>query len=63
MKNTQKTRTNCGSASAGIFVWKHLTSAGFEGKWLHIDMAYPSHIGERATGYGVALLCKILKVF
>ncbi len=26
------------------------------GRWCHIDMAYPVHDGERATGFGVALL-------
>ena len=25
-------------------------------RWLHIDLAAPVHSGERATGYGVALL-------
>ena len=30
------------------------------GRWMHIDMAYPVHNGERATGYGVNLLCGIL---
>ena len=28
----------------------------YPGVWLHVDMAFPSHSGERATGYGVALL-------
>lgn len=31
------------------------------GKWLHIDMAYPASSGERATGYGVALLFGLLQ--
>ncbi len=26
------------------------------GLWCHIDMAYPVHEGERATGWGVSLL-------
>ena len=26
---------------------------------MHIDMAYPVHSGERATGYGVALLVSL----
>lgn len=31
------------------------------GKWLHVDMAYPATSGERATGYGVALLFELVK--
>ena len=30
------------------------------GKWLHIDMAGPAVSGERATGYGVALLSTLV---
>lgn len=55
MKNSVNDRSNAQVSCAGLFVAAHL---GFEysGKWLHIDMAYPVHCGERATGYGVALL-------
>jgi len=55
MKNAEANRDNAQSSSAGLFINSHL---GFDypGVWLHIDMAYPVHIGERATGYGVALL-------
>ena len=28
----------------------------WSGVWLHVDMAAPAYSGERATGYGVALL-------
>uniref|UniRef100_A0A8W7PFQ6 Cytosol aminopeptidase domain-containing protein n=1 Tax=Anopheles coluzzii TaxID=1518534 RepID=A0A8W7PFQ6_ANOCL len=40
---------------AGLFIGAHL---GFDygGSWMHVDMAAPVHNGERATGYGVALL-------
>ena len=31
----------------------------FPGAWMHIDMAAPVHCGERATGYGVALLASL----
>lgn len=30
------------------------------GKWLHVDMAGPARVGERATGYGVGLLADII---
>lgn len=55
MKNSVADRNNAQSSCAGLFILSHL---GFEfpGKWLHIDMAAPAHCGERATGYGVALL-------
>ena len=38
-----------------MFIGAHL-GFDFNGAWLHIDMASPVHAGERATGYGVALL-------
>lgn len=42
--------------------WSLVLALQGEGKWLHIDMAYPSHKGERATGFGVALLFSLLQV-
>ncbi|XP_058058812.1 probable aminopeptidase NPEPL1 [Anopheles bellator] len=55
MKNSVMDRGNAQVSCAGLFVGAHL---GFDygGSWLHIDMASPVHNGERATGYGVALL-------
>lgn len=55
MKNSVGDRNNAQSSCAGLFINAHL---GFDypGVWLHIDMASPVHSGERATGYGVALL-------
>lgn len=55
MKNSVMDRGNAQVSCAGLFIGAHL---GFEytGAWLHIDMASPVHSGERATGYGVALL-------
>lgn len=55
MKNSVADRSNAQPSCAALFVAAHL---GFEfpGTWVHIDMAYPVHCGERATGYGVALL-------
>ncbi|XP_029849083.2 probable aminopeptidase NPEPL1 isoform X2 [Ixodes scapularis] len=55
MKNSVADRNNAQPSCAGLFICSHL---GFEfpGIWMHIDMAYPVHCGERATGYGVALL-------
>ncbi|KAF5307600.1 hypothetical protein FQR65_LT06756 [Abscondita terminalis] len=55
MKNSVADRSNAQSSCAGLFIGSHL---GFDypGAWIHIDMASPVHNGERATGYGVALL-------
>lgn len=58
MKNSVADRSNALSSCAGLFILAHL---GFDypGTWMHIDMAYPVHSGERATGYGVALLVSL----
>nr|CAH7721266.1 unnamed protein product [Callosobruchus chinensis] len=55
MKNSVADRNNSQSSCAGLFILSHL---GFDypGTWLHVDMADPVCSGERATGYGVALL-------
>ena len=57
MKNSVADRSNAQSSCAGLFIGSHLQGAfNFPGVWVHVDMAYPVHSGERATGYGVALL-------
>ena len=57
MKNSVADRSNAQSSCAGLFIGSHLELAfNFPGVWVHVDMAYPVHSGERATGYGVALL-------
>lgn len=58
MKNSVADRNNAQSSCAGLFVAAHL---GFDypGIWMHVDMATPVHYGERATGYGVALLLSL----
>lgn len=55
MKNSVGDRANAQSSCAGLFILAHL-GFDFPGKWIHIDMASPAYSGERATGYGVALL-------
>ncbi|ETE71194.1 putative aminopeptidase NPEPL1, partial [Ophiophagus hannah] len=51
-------RDNSPSSCAGLFIASHI---GFDwpGVWVHIDIAAPVHAGERATGYGVALLLSL----
>ncbi|KAI8619211.1 cytosol aminopeptidase family, catalytic domain-containing protein [Chytriomyces sp. MP71] len=61
MKNSASNRSNAPSTGAGMFVWSHLSPEekwveGGEGRWAHIDMAYPVTVGARGTGYGVGLL-------
>ncbi|XP_036377380.1 probable aminopeptidase NPEPL1 isoform X1 [Megalops cyprinoides] len=53
MKNFDRSNALC--SCGGLFVGAQL---GFEwtGVWIHVDMAFPAYSGERATGYGVALL-------
>ncbi|XP_026801410.1 probable aminopeptidase NPEPL1 [Pangasianodon hypophthalmus] len=55
MKNSVADRENAQSSCAGLFIGSHL---GFDwpGVWVHVDIASPVHTGERATGFGVALL-------
>lgn len=55
MKNSVMDRGNAQVSCAGLFIGAHL-GFDYEGAWMHVDMASPVHNGERATGYGVALL-------
>jgi probable aminopeptidase NPEPL1 len=43
------------SSCAAQFIANNL-DADYTGAWVHVDMAAPVHVGDRATGYGVALL-------
>ena len=61
MKNSVKNRVNAQCSCAGSFIFEQLFRAGYDGKALHIDMAFPAMADERATGYGVGLICKLLK--
>ncbi|KAL5261211.1 hypothetical protein ACHWQZ_G007052 [Mnemiopsis leidyi] len=59
MKNSVANRSNAQSSCAGLFIGSHLFDDFSKPSpivWLHIDMAYPVHVGERATGWGPALL-------
>ncbi|MFT7816062.1 putative aminopeptidase NPEPL1 [Arapaima gigas] len=48
-------RGNASCSCAGLFVGAQL-GFSWSGVWVHVDMAFPAYSGERATGYGVALL-------
>lgn len=58
MKNSVADRSNATSSCAGVFILAHL-GFDFGGAWMHVDMASPAESGERATGYGVALLAAL----
>ena len=59
MKNSVKDRMNAQSSCAAQFVWAHIDKTDV--KWCHVDLAGPAKLGERATGYGVALLSEAVK--
>eukprot|EP00730_Choanoeca_flexa_P014999 TRINITY_DN6762_c0_g1_i2.p1 TRINITY_DN6762_c0_g1~~TRINITY_DN6762_c0_g1_i2.p1 ORF type:complete len:507 (+),score=136.60 TRINITY_DN6762_c0_g1_i2:137-1657(+) len=61
MKNSVKSRSNAQVSCAAQFIGNHLPE-GFTDNhaWLHVDMAAPAFEGERGTGYGVALLHRLL---
>jgi probable aminopeptidase NPEPL1 len=63
MKNSVADRSNAQVSCAGQFIGNHLGGFLETGKWLHIDMAYPSFdkMDERGTGYGVALMYSIIR--
>jgi probable aminopeptidase NPEPL1 len=57
MRNSVKDRNNAQPSCAAQFIHNHLTAAGYEGPWLHVDMAAPAvHSNGRGTGFGVGLL-------
>lgn len=65
MKNSVSDRMNAGSSGAGHFIEQHLCGdqwkEGGAGQYAHIDMAAPSSVGGRGTGYGVALFVELAK--
>ena len=60
MKNTYLGQQNGPpSSNAGLFIGAHIDFAkGLS--WLHFDIASPAVISERATGFGVALVSRLL---
>ncbi|XP_050397039.1 probable aminopeptidase NPEPL1 [Patella vulgata] len=58
MKNSVSDRSNAQVSCAALFIGSHI-GFDFSGLWLHIDMAAPVYVGERATGYGVAFLTTV----
>ncbi len=61
MRNSVADRMNAQSAAAGFFVWSHIEDLDLD--WLHIDLAGPSFIDNRATGYGAGLIAAVVASF
>ncbi len=59
MRNSVADRMNASSAAAGFFVYSHIEDTDV--RFLHIDLAGPAFRGNRATGYGVGLITKVLQ--
>jgi len=60
-KNSVACRTNAQVSCAGQFIGNNIEPFLEKGgKWCHIDMAYPAIEKERATGFGVALLFRVV---
>jgi probable aminopeptidase NPEPL1 len=53
-KNSVKDRMNAQSSCAANFIYENLWE-GWDGEWLHVDLAGPATDNERGTGFGVAL--------
>jgi probable aminopeptidase NPEPL1 len=60
MRNSVKDRSNAQTSCAGHFIEAHLKE-GYQGGWLHVDMAGPGTLGQRGTGYGVGLVLSLLE--
>lgn len=59
MTNSVQNRFNAQSSCAAQFIYAHLE--GTSVKWLHIDLAGPSFIRGRGTGFGVALISEMVR--
>jgi probable aminopeptidase NPEPL1 len=59
MRNSVKNRVNAQASCAAEFLHWHIDDC--EVTWAHVDMAGPSWLEDRGTGFGVALLCETLR--
>jgi probable aminopeptidase NPEPL1 len=64
MKNSVADRMNAQASCAAQFVGNHIEEYLEAGnRWMHVDMAGPVLAGDRASGYGVALLYDVVRRF
>jgi probable aminopeptidase NPEPL1 len=54
MRNSVKNRSNAQSSCAATFIHWHIEET--KARWAHIDLAGPAFVGDRGTGFGVALV-------
>ena len=59
MKNSVKDRGNAQASCAANFIAEHLHPE-YQGGWLHVDLAGPSFLEDRGTGFGVGLSLSML---
>lgn len=59
MVNSVKNRSNAQSACAAQFVYWHMDDT--KAQWCHVDLAGPSFLKNRGTGFGVALLSEAIR--
>jgi probable aminopeptidase NPEPL1 len=59
MTNSVKDRNNAQSSCAAQFVYSHIQD--LDTPWLHIDLAGPAHVDNKGTGFGVALICEVVR--
>jgi len=60
-KNSVKDRMNAQSSAAGHFIEAHFDPE-WKGSFVHVDIAGPSYVGDRGTGYGAALIIKLAEL-
>jgi probable aminopeptidase NPEPL1 len=58
MRNSVKDRSNAQSSCAAQFVYAQIDD--LDVPWLHVDLAGPAWREDRGTGFGVALLARIV---
>ena len=60
LKNSVKNRNNASSSAAGRFLERSLDK-NYKGGFAHFDIASPAFQKDRATGFGVNLLCTLMQ--
>lgn len=61
MRNSVKNRMNAQSSCAAQFIYSHIDD--LKVSWAHIDLAGPSFVSSRATGYGVGLISEMVHLY
>ena len=63
MKNSVANRMNAQTSCAAQFLYAHIEDApgAKKRRWIHIDLAGPSFLKGRGTGFGVALIAQAVR--